>query len=76
MRLAARFIATMAVAFVMVPALYADDAAKPRAKAKKDEAAVPLHRAGRPAKAQPDTAETLPVRSLDKPAIAVRKQLP
>lgn len=40
MRLAARFIATLAVAFVMVPGLYADGAAKPKTKAKKPSASI------------------------------------
>ena len=37
MKLAARMIAAMAVAFVMVPALYADDTATSKAKSKEDE---------------------------------------
>lgn len=62
MKLGVRFIATMAVAFVMVPALYADDAAKPKATAKKDPPAS-IIAPDAPAKVQPDTAEPLPVRS-------------
>ncbi|HVB33969.1 MAG TPA: OmpA family protein [Patescibacteria group bacterium] len=40
MSLVARVIATMAVAFVMLPGLYANDAAKPKAKAKKPAASI------------------------------------
>src|SRR5580658_754615 len=39
MRLAARMIATMTVAFVMVPALHADDTATSKAKSKEDDSA-------------------------------------
>ena len=62
MRLAARFIATMAVAFVMVPALYADDAAKPTAEATKDEPAASIIAPTVTSEAQPNIAETVPVR--------------
>src|ERR1019366_1152676 len=61
MRFAARFIATMAVAFAMVPALYADDAAKPTAEATKDEPAASIIAPTVTAEAQPNTAETVPV---------------
>ncbi|MHB8527160.1 MAG: OmpA family protein [Candidatus Acidiferrales bacterium] len=40
MKLAARFIATLAISFVMVPGLYAHNAAKPNAKAKKPSAPI------------------------------------
>jgi len=40
MRSAARFIVTMSIALVLVPALYADDAAKPATEATKDETAA------------------------------------
>ncbi|MGH9771943.1 MAG: OmpA family protein [Candidatus Acidiferrales bacterium] len=63
MRLAVQFIATTVIAFVMVPALYADGTAKPKAKAKKDEPTASVAASTAPAKAQPDTAEPLPVRS-------------
>ncbi|MGA3293179.1 MAG: OmpA family protein [Candidatus Acidiferrales bacterium] len=62
MRSAARFIATMAVAFVMAPALCADDGANPKTTAKNDDSASIIAPAA-PAKAQPATAEPLPVRS-------------
>jgi hypothetical protein len=62
MRLAARFIVTMAVALVMVPALYADDAAKPATDATKDETAASVIVPGVAAEAQPNTDEMPPVR--------------
>ena len=62
MRFAARCIATMAVAFAMVPALYADDAAKPAAEATKNEPAASMIAPTVAAKTQPNTAETVPVR--------------
>jgi outer membrane protein OmpA-like peptidoglycan-associated protein len=52
----------MAVAFAMVPALYADDAAKPAAEATKNEPAASIIAPTLTAKAQPNTAETLPMR--------------
>ena len=61
MRLGVRIIATMMVAFVMVPALYADDEAKPKAKVKND-APASINAPTAPDKAQPDSAEPLPVR--------------
>ncbi|MGB6875846.1 MAG: OmpA family protein [Candidatus Acidiferrales bacterium] len=61
MKWGVRIIATMAVAIVMVPALYADDGAKPKTTAKKDEPAS-LVVPNAPAKAQPDAAEPLLVR--------------
>ena len=66
MRSAARLIATMAVAFVMVPALYADDGANPKTTAKNDDSASVAAPAV-PPKTQPDTAEPLPVRSSISP---------
>src|SRR6202007_430359 len=62
MRLAARFIVTMAVALVIVPALYADDAAKPATDATKDETAASVIVPGVAAEAQPNTNEMPPVR--------------
>jgi len=62
MRLAARFIATMAVAFVMVPALYANDAAKPNVKPKKTKAAPSIVARTVIAKVQTSPPETLPAR--------------
>ena len=62
MRLAARCIATMAVAFVLVPALYADDG-KPKAKAKKDEPAASIAVPTVAAETQPSTGATLPLES-------------
>ncbi len=56
MKLRVRFMATMAVAFVMVPALYADDGTNPKATATKDQPAS-ITASDAPAKAQPDTAE-------------------
>ncbi len=52
----------MAVAFVMMPALYADDGAQPKTRAKEDEAAS-IAAPAASAEAQPDTAEPLPVPS-------------
>jgi outer membrane protein OmpA-like peptidoglycan-associated protein len=63
MRLAARFIATMAVAFVIVPALYAGDPAKAKARGKKDEPATSLIAPTVSAKAQPNAAGVPPARS-------------
>jgi hypothetical protein len=55
MRSAARFIVTMAVALVLVPALYADDAAKPATESTKDETAASAIVPGIAAEAQPNT---------------------
>ena len=63
MRLAAQLIATMAVAFVVVPALWADDAAKSKAKAKNDEPAASIIAPTVTAEAKSNSAKTLPVRS-------------
>lgn len=62
MRFAARMIATMAFAFLLAPALCADDAAKPAAGAKKAEAVNPRVAPGAVAKAVPaaTTAASLP----------------
>jgi hypothetical protein len=57
-----RLIATMAVAFVIVPALYADDGANSTTTAKDDDSASVAAPAV-PAGTRPDTAEPLPVRS-------------
>ncbi|MFZ0638515.1 MAG: OmpA family protein [Candidatus Acidiferrales bacterium] len=57
MKSAARFIATLAVAFVMAPGLYADGAAKPKAKVKKPAATVVGAAAS--ATAPPNAAESL-----------------
>jgi hypothetical protein len=59
MRFAARMIATMAFAFLLAPALSADDTAKPAASAKKAEAVSPRVAPGAVAKAKP--AATTPV---------------
>jgi outer membrane protein OmpA-like peptidoglycan-associated protein/opacity protein-like surface antigen len=65
MRWGVRIIVTMMVAFVMVPALYADDFAKPEAKAKNDESPASTVAAALPdkAEAQPDAADSLSVAS-------------
>jgi opacity protein-like surface antigen/outer membrane protein OmpA-like peptidoglycan-associated protein len=63
MRFAVRLIATMTLAFVMVPALYADDAAKPNAEATKDEPSASVTAPTAAANVQPNTAETPAVRS-------------
>ena len=60
MKLGVRIIAMMAVAFVMVPALYADDGAQPKTTATKDEPAS-IAAPAASAEAQPDTAAPLPV---------------
>ncbi len=64
MRFAARRMATLAVALLIVPALHADDTTKPKA-AKAEPAAtivsLPSSRTA-PAKAPPDSEEALPVR--------------
>jgi outer membrane protein OmpA-like peptidoglycan-associated protein len=52
----------MAVAFVMVPAVYADDGANPKTTPENDDSASVAAPAA-PAKTQPDTAEPLPLRS-------------
>lgn len=62
MRSAARFIATMAVAFVMVPAVYAHDTAKPGAKAKKVAPVASVIAPTVTAKAPPTPARAAPVR--------------
>src|SRR5277367_3676921 len=62
MNRAARLIATTAIAILMVPSLFADDATKPKAKAK-DEAAASSSAAGTPdalAKADASSASILP----------------
>lgn len=53
---AARFIATMVVAFSLMPALFADDTTKPKATSKKDEA-VAITTPTAAAEAQPSAAE-------------------
>jgi outer membrane protein OmpA-like peptidoglycan-associated protein/opacity protein-like surface antigen len=60
MRLAARSIATLTVAFVIAPALYADDGAKPKAQTKKDESAASIAAPAAAATAPADTAAPLP----------------
>lgn len=62
MSLAERLIAAMAVAIVMVPALYADHGANPKATAKREQPAS-IIASYAPAMVQPDTAEPWPVRS-------------
>jgi outer membrane protein OmpA-like peptidoglycan-associated protein/opacity protein-like surface antigen len=57
MRLAARFIGIMAVAFSLMPALFADDTTKPKATSQKDEA-VSITSPTATAEAQPSAAET------------------
>jgi outer membrane protein OmpA-like peptidoglycan-associated protein/opacity protein-like surface antigen len=54
MRFATRIIATTALAFLLVPALWADETAKPEAAAKKDEAVT-----SRVAPAKAESSETL-----------------
>ena len=63
MRSAARFIATVSVAFLVAPLLYADGAATLEPKAKKDKSAHSIVAPAEPAKVQPNNAKTLPVRS-------------
>jgi hypothetical protein len=62
MRLAARFIATMVVAFVTVPALYANDTPEPKARAERDEPVPSVIAPSVTAEAQPNTAEMPPAR--------------
>jgi outer membrane protein OmpA-like peptidoglycan-associated protein len=63
MKSAARFIAAIAIAFVMVPALYADDSVKPKAKAKKDELAAPSVTPTVHANSEPNAGTALAVKS-------------
>jgi outer membrane protein OmpA-like peptidoglycan-associated protein/opacity protein-like surface antigen len=67
MKLGVRMIATMVVAFVMVPALYADDGANPKTTAKNNDDSASVAAPAVPAKTQPDTAEPRPVRSATSP---------
>ena len=67
MRLAARFIATMAVALVMVPTLYGGNAAKPKEKGKGDEPSAALIAPTVSAKVHPVASGALPARSSTKP---------
>ena len=62
MKFVARLIATMAVAFVIVPALYADDTTKP--KANKDEAAASITAPTDADKTHPDPGKALPAEAL------------
>jgi outer membrane protein OmpA-like peptidoglycan-associated protein/opacity protein-like surface antigen len=61
MRLAERFFATMAIAVVMIPALYADDETKAGATAKSSEPAASIVAPTAAAVPQPNFAEALPV---------------
>jgi outer membrane protein OmpA-like peptidoglycan-associated protein/opacity protein-like surface antigen len=67
MRLAARFIATMALAVVVAPVIFADDGAKPEANPKKSESAASVAAPALPAKAEPSTATAQPARMFASP---------
>ncbi len=71
MRFAARMIAIMAVAFLMVPALCADETAKPAARAKKDEAVSSRAALGAMAMPAATTAAPLPAEVLDRLSLHV-----
>jgi outer membrane protein OmpA-like peptidoglycan-associated protein/opacity protein-like surface antigen len=72
MKLAARMIATMAVAFVMVPALYADDTATSKAKSKGEESAKSSVAA---AAATPDTKPAAEVSTPPRTAPLLRESV-
>ena len=63
MRLVARFIATMAVAFVMVPALHADETPKPGGKATRNKVAASSIAPATIATPKPSAAKELPAPS-------------
>jgi outer membrane protein OmpA-like peptidoglycan-associated protein/opacity protein-like surface antigen len=71
MRLAARCMATMAFAFVLAPALCADDTTQPKAKAKKDEAPASVIALSAVTKGQPTPAKTSPAGSSTTPTSPV-----
>lgn len=74
MRLAARCMATMAFAFVLAPALCADDTTQPKAKTKKDEAPASVIALSAVTKGQPAPASTSPTSAADayvQPAAAM-----
>jgi len=66
MKLGARIIATLAVTFVMVPALSADDGANPKTTAKIGDPA-PIAAPSATAETQPNAIEPLPVRFFTSP---------